>query len=107
MRQTKCYEYNFHGVHKLRFVLEQYVTGNIAVEAVSNTGEPYATVSVNFPGVLDDAGDQFICLDTNNLPDETVKLLKKENIIEETGRQVLGDFGNTYPICKVNLELFK
>lgn len=107
MRQTKLFEYNYHGVHKLRFQLEQYVTGHTAVTAVSNTGEPYATVSVNFPETLAGAGKEFICLDTNNLPEQAVKLLEREKIIEYTGRQVLGPFGNTYPICKLNLELFK
>lgn len=103
--QTRAYRYCHHGVATLTFRTAEYVDGNLAVEAVTEDGEAYATVSVNFPGVLADSRTA-ICLDTNNLPEETVRLLEREGIIEYIGRSVLGDFGTTYPICKVNMEKF-
>ena len=102
---TPAYRYCYHGVESLYFKTAEYADGNLALEAMTGDGEAYATVSVNFPGVLAGTRD-CICLDAENLPEETLRLLEKEGIIEYIGRSVLGDFGNTYPICRVNLEKF-
>lgn len=104
-KNTKPFRYCHGGVATLTFRTEQYVTGNLSVQAITETGELYATVSVNFPETL--AGTtEVICLDTNNLPEEVVRLLERENLIEYTGRQVIGSFNTLYPICRVDLDRF-
>jgi hypothetical protein len=89
-------------VYKVRPVLYKFYNGNTRLDLVTDTGEPYARVSVNFDTTLKE--DQTF-LDTNNIPNI-------RDFIEENG---FGRFLNetrwsgfcSYPLYELDMNLLE
>ena len=84
-------EYNWGGMH------------NLAVQAWTDDGEPFAVITVNIPD--EELSDDESCtafIDTNNIPEIDNFLIDNE-IAEPTGRFVQSGFC-AYPEFKFNLE---
>lgn len=83
---------------------EHYASnGNLALEAYTKEGEPFATISTNVEGALTkEEGKDHVCLDTNNLPAKLFDGLVKAGVIMHTGRWAQSGFCQ-YPVYKVDL----
>jgi hypothetical protein len=102
---TRIFNFPFLGkTYKVQFKAEHYAcNGNLALQAYTEDGEPFADVSVNVMGALSaDDGKDHICLDVNNLPMSSFGEIVKAGVLTPTGRQAESGFC-TYPIYKVDL----
>ena len=102
---AKIFNFPFLGkTYKICFKTEHYAyNGNLALQAYTRDGEPFADVSVNVMGALSaEEGKDHICLDSNNLPMSSFEEIVKAGVLTPTGRQAQSGFC-TYPIYKVDL----
>ena len=108
--RTKFYTIPFLGKKvSIALTLEQYRSnGNIAVQAVTKRGEPWATFSVNIEGGMSKAmGTDHIFLDTDNYPEEVFKPFIDAGIISSPeGARVVQSGFYFYPIVKVDKDKF-
>lgn len=103
---NKLFVFPFLGTdYKIWLKEEHYASnGNLALEAYTDKGEPFATISVNLEGVLTPAeGKDHICLDTNNLPEKSFDGLVEAGVLTPTGLVAHSGFCK-YPIYKVDLS---
>ena len=86
----------------LKFVKAKYYYGDVAIIAVdADTGEEWATVTVNLPYPLDDG---CVFMDTNNHK-AIVDAMVNEGYIELTGLEMPSGFC-MYPEARLNEEWF-
>jgi hypothetical protein len=101
----KLFIFPFLGTdYKIWLKEEHYASnGNLALQAYTDEGEPFAMISTNVEGALTKAeGKDHICLDDNNLPIKSFDNLMKAGALTPTGRYAQSGFCN-YPIYKVDL----
>lgn len=102
---TKIFNFPFLGkTYKIWLKEEHYASnGNLALQAYTDEGEPFAMISTNVEGALTKAeGKDHICLDNNNLPISSFEEIVKAGVLTPTGRQACNGFCK-YPIYKVDL----
>ena len=100
----KIFKFPFLGkTYEIFFKTEHYAyNGNLALQAYTKEGEPFADVSVNVMGALSaEEGKDHICVDVNNLPMASFGEIVKAGVLTPTGRQAQSGFC-TYPIYKVD-----
>lgn len=103
---NKLFIFPFLGTdYKIWLKEEHYASnGNLALEAYTDEGEPFAMISTNVEGALTKTeGKDHICLDDNNLPLKSFDNLMKAGVLTPTGRHAQSGFCN-YPIYKVDLS---
>lgn len=103
---NKFFKFPFLGTdYNIRLIEKHYASnGNLALEAYTDEGEPFAMISTNIEGALTPAeGKDHICLDDNNLPIKSFDNLMNAGVLIPTGRHVQSGFCN-YPIYKVDLS---
>lgn len=108
--RTKFYTIPFLGKKEsVALTLGHYMSnGNIAVQAVTKDGEPWATFSINIEGGMSkEMGTDHIFLDTNTYPEEVFKPFIEAGIISSPKdvRVVQSGFC-FYPIVKVDKDKF-
>ena len=87
---------------KLVIKLGKYCNnGNIAIQLYTESGEPFATLTVN---ICDMPTDE-VCLDVNNFPDG-IELMKRYELGVFTGNVVHSGFCS-YPVFYLNMENVK
>jgi hypothetical protein len=102
---ARIFNFPFLGkTYKIFFKSERYAcNGNLALQAYTEDGEPFADVSVNITGALGaEEGNDHVCVDVNNLPMASFGEIVKAGVLIPTGRQAQSGFC-TYPIYKVDL----
>ena len=90
--------------YNIRLKAEHYANnGALAIDAYTDGGEPFATISKNIIGALNpEERSDHICVDINNLPFKTIEPLVKAGVLTYTGRMAPNGFCQ-YPIYKVDL----
>lgn len=102
---SKFFKFPFHGTtYNISLEEEHYASnGNLALQAYTDEGEDFATISTNIEGALSASeGKDHICLDCNNLPMESFDELVNAGVLIPTGRSAFSGFC-CYPIYKVDL----
>ena len=103
---NKFFKFPFLGTdYNICLIEKHYASnGNLALEAYTDEGEPFAMISTNIEGALTPAeGKDHICLDDNNLPIKSFDNLMNAGVLIPTGRHAQSGFCN-YPIYKVDLS---
>ena len=103
---NKFFKFPFLGTdYEICLKVEHYASnGNLALEAYTKEGEPFATISTNVEGALTkEQGKDHICLDDNNLPIKSFDNLMKAGVLIPTGGWAFSGFCK-YPIYKVDLS---
>ena len=103
---AKIFNFPFLGTdYKIWLKEEHYASnGNLALQAYTAEGEPFAMISTNVEGALTPTeGKDHICLDDNNLPLKSFDNLMNAGVLIPTGRHAQSGFCN-YPIYKVDLS---
>ena len=90
----KEYKYNDY---KLKFYRGKYIFGSTALMAICNTGEPYATISVNFEEVK--IPKDHIFLDMNNCKHLCEQMIN-DGLLELTGLQRPSEYW-VYPAARI------
>lgn len=93
-------EYILYGtVYKVYTYIGKYASNNnIAVELITEDGEPFTTLTVN----IERLEEGLACIDTNNCP-EAIDLIKKYNLGEFTNNYCYSGYCQ-YPIFKLNID---
>lgn len=102
---AQIFNFPFLGTdYKIWFKVEHYASnGNLALQAYTAEGEPFAMISTNVEGALTkEEGKDHICFDSNNLPAKLFDVLVKAGVLTHTGRWAQSGFCQ-YPVYKVDL----
>lgn len=103
---NKFFKFPFLGTdYNICLKEEHYASnGNLALQAYTDEGEPFAMISTNVEGALTPKeGKDHICLDNNNLPEKSFEGLVKAGVLTPTGMAACSGFCK-YPIYKVDLS---
>jgi len=101
----KFFKFPFLGTdYEISLKEEHYAfNDNLALQAYTKEGEPFATLSVNLNVFTPEEGKDHICLDTNNLPIKSFDGLVEAGVLRPTGEVAHSGFCK-YPIYKVDLS---
>jgi hypothetical protein len=94
------FEFNKYGPRKLSVLTGRYKFGDgLVVDLLEETGEPYATVSVNIEGVR--LADGEFVFKTYSENDGLLEAMLAAGIVETTGRFVAVGMAGDQPICRL------
>lgn len=84
------------------FVSSYLANNNMAIEMITNDGEPFSSLTVN----LDFLMPGYAFIDTNNNPDNIEEIIKKTGIATPTGTVKQSGFCQ-YPLYEFDMDKLK
>lgn len=98
----KTYEFEFYeNVYNISLFVATYPNGTLAIQAMTDYGEPFATITVNIPAsICCKPTCQYV--DVNNVPGIT-EFLEKNKLAHPTGRMGCSGYC-IYPEYEFNLD---